>query len=103
MWTSIALLSALPYGLPMTNQSFSDLSLQGFELSARRAPLQDAKYPAVVDARRPGHADKAADNLRQHPDRTLEAILGNSPHVDKRADAPATSRRTTGSRRNLPR
>jgi len=34
---------------------------------------------------RHGDADKAADMLRQHLDRTLKAILGDSPQVDKRA------------------
>ena len=71
------------------------------KLNPQRMKEGNAEHRAIVDALRHGDADKAADNLRQHLDRTLGAILGNSPHVDKRADAPATSRRTPGSRRDV--
>jgi len=73
------------------------------KLNPKRIQAGNAEHLAILDAMRNGDADKAADILRQHLDRTLEAILGDSDRVDKRAGAPATSRRTTGSRRSLPR
>lgn len=72
------------------------------KLEPKRIQEGNKEHHAILDAMRNGDADKAADILRQHLDRTLEAILGDNDREDKRAGATAT-RRTTGSRRSLPR
>lgn len=72
------------------------------KLNPKRIQEGNAEHRVIVDALRDGDADKAAESLRRHLDRTLEAILGDNPRVDKRAGAPADSRRTTVRRRSLP-
>lgn len=71
-------------------------------LKPKRIQEGNAEHRAILDAMQQGDADKAADFLREHLDRTLEAILGDSPPVGKRTRGPATSRGTTRSRPNLP-
>lgn len=52
------------------------------KLSPKRIQEGNAEHRALLDALRHGEPDKAAEVLRQHLDRTLEALLGDNAQVD---------------------